>query len=83
MADADAIDVQGLWNDDVIGLAVGNSAALGKPRDAVTSLAPRDMALGQIVPFEVEIGVNGSTSPENGKIQIVGRWNTKTTSASD
>src|SRR4029453_12701188 len=59
------------------------SAVLGNPRDAVTSLAPRDMALGQIVPFEVEIKVTGNTSPEAGKIQIVGRWNTKTTSGNN
>ena len=49
------------------------NAVLGNPRDAVTSLAPRDLALGQIVPFEAEIKVKGSTSPENGKIQLVGR----------
>src|SRR5436190_560172 len=59
------------------------NAVLGNPLDAVTSLAPRDMALGQIVPFEVEIKGSGSTSPEGGKIQIVGQWSTKTESRFD
>ena len=36
--------------------------------DAVTSLAPEDLALGQIVPFEIEIKVDGDTAPENGVI---------------
>src|SRR5512133_1065909 len=38
--------------------------------DAVTSLAPKDMALGQVVPFEMEIMVSGSTAPENGTISF-------------
>ncbi len=38
--------------------------------DAVTSLAPQDMALGQIVPYEMVITVSGSTAPENGNIQF-------------
>ncbi len=51
--------------------------------DAVTSLMPKDLALGQIVPFEVEINVNGSTAPENGTIQFVADWLAKTTSGKD
>jgi hypothetical protein len=51
--------------------------------DSVTSLAPADMALGQIVPFEIIIDVGGSTSPENGVIQFTSGWNTKTTSNDD
>ena len=39
--------------------------------DAVTSLAPKDMSLCQIVPFFMEITVNGSTSPEGGKIHFL------------
>ncbi|NOR49079.1 MAG: DUF11 domain-containing protein, partial [Methanosarcinaceae archaeon] len=49
--------------------------------DAVTSLAPKDLALGQIVPFEVEIAVSGSTSPENGVITFTSGWNTHTTNS--
>jgi uncharacterized repeat protein (TIGR01451 family) len=41
------------------------------------------MALGQIVPFEVEVTVSGSAQREDGKIQIVGRWSTKTESGFD
>jgi len=51
--------------------------------DAVTSLAPRTLALGQIVPFEVEISVSGSTSPENGIITFSTSFNTNTTSGSN
>jgi hypothetical protein len=46
----------------------------------VTSLAPKDLALGQIVPFEVSVTFRGSTTPENGVIEFTGGWNTKTTS---
>ncbi len=56
------------------------SPATSSNRDAVTSLAPADLALGQIVPFFIEITVNGSTSPENGIIKITPEWLTKTTS---
>ena len=48
--------------------------------DAVTSLAPKDMALGQIVPFEMEIKVTGSTAPEGGVITFTTDWLAKTTS---
>jgi hypothetical protein len=48
--------------------------------DAVTSLAPKDMALCQIVPFFIEITVSGSTAPENGIITIDPEWLAKTTS---
>ena len=48
--------------------------------DAVTSLAPKDMALGQIVPFQMEIKVTGSTAPENGVITFTTEWLAKTTS---
>jgi hypothetical protein len=51
--------------------------------DAVTSLMPRTMALGQIVPFEIEIAVSGSTAPENGTIQFIGSWLAKTTNGDD
>ena len=46
------------------------NAIFGNPKDAVESLAPDDMILGQIVPFELDIDVDGSTSPETGKIRI-------------
>jgi len=49
----------------------------------VESLAPEDMALGQIVPFELEITVSGDTTPENGVITFVLGWNTLTTNSND
>ena len=48
--------------------------------DAVTSLFPKDMALGQIVPYEMVITVSGSTAPENGKISFTNTFDTNTTS---
>jgi hypothetical protein len=51
--------------------------------DAVDSLAPSTLALGQIVPFEVEISVSGDTTPENGVIEFTSRFNTNTTSGSN
>ncbi|HEY3311314.1 MAG TPA: hypothetical protein VGK00_06700 [Anaerolineales bacterium] len=51
--------------------------------DAVTSLMPKNLALGQIVPFEIEIAVSGSTAPENGTIKFIGDWLAKTTSGGD
>ncbi|MDV6348274.1 hypothetical protein R2083_12185 [Nitrosomonas sp. Is35] len=51
--------------------------------DAVTSLTPKDMALGQIVPFEMIISVNGDTAPENGVITFTTDFLAKTTSASN
>ena len=48
--------------------------------DAVASLAPQDMVLGQIVPFEMVITVDGSTAPENGTIQFNTSFATETTS---
>ena len=55
------------------------NAVYGSPKDAVSSLAPAAMALGQIVPFEVRIAVSGSTSPENGVIRFTPYWLAKTT----
>ncbi|MCL4295825.1 MAG: S8 family serine peptidase [Anaerolineae bacterium] len=54
------------------------NAIFGNPKNAVESLAPEDMILGQIVPFEIEIRVSGSVIPENGVIQIVSDYATKT-----
>jgi hypothetical protein len=54
------------------------NAVYGNPPDAVAALNPSDMALGQIVPFEVRIAVSGSTTPENGVIRFTGGWLTKT-----
>lgn len=51
--------------------------------DAVTSLAPKDMALCQVVPFYLVVDVSGSTSPENGTITVKPYWLTKTTSGGD
>ncbi len=43
-------------------------------------MAPGDMVLGQIVPFEIEIKVNGEISPEGGVIRFLAGWETMTTS---
>jgi len=50
--------------------------------NTVESLNPQDLVLGQIVPFEAEITVIGSTIPENGVIDIEMLWSTVTTSGS-
>ncbi len=60
--------------------AVAYDYAFTPRLDAVTSLMPKDMALGQIVPFEIEIKVTGSTTSENGVISFTGGWNTNTVS---
>ena len=52
-------------------------------KDAVESLAPKDLVLGQIVPFELEITVSGDTGPEDGVIHVNQYFNTKTTSGDD
>ncbi|MBT8322247.1 MAG: DUF11 domain-containing protein, partial [Eudoraea sp.] len=49
----------------------------------VESLAPEDMALGQVVPFETKISVSGDVTPENGVITFVVGWNTQTTNGDD
>jgi fimbrial isopeptide formation D2 family protein/uncharacterized repeat protein (TIGR01451 family)/LPXTG-motif cell wall-anchored protein len=46
----------------------------------IESLNPQDLALGQIVPYEAKITVNGSTEPENGTIQMTFSWDTVTQS---
>ncbi len=58
-------------------------AIYGSPKDAVESLEPRDMALGQIVPFELLISVDGSITPENGSIVVTPYFLTKTTNGGD
>jgi uncharacterized repeat protein (TIGR01451 family) len=55
------------------------NAIFGNPKNAVESLAPEDMILGQIVPFETEIRVTNSVLPENGRIKIVQEYLAKTT----
>lgn len=49
----------------------------------LASLNPSNLALGQIVPFEIKITVNGSVAPENGTINILNGWNTLTTNNSN
>ena len=49
----------------------------------VESLMPENMALGQIVPFEIKITVNGSTEPEGGTITFVAGWSTVTSNSGD
>ncbi len=43
------------------------------------SLAPQNLALGQIVAFETEVTVSGLTTPENGEITLSPNWSTDTT----
>ena len=57
-------------------VAYGTSSTL----DAVASLAPKDMALGQVVPYEMVITADGSTAPENGTISFTTTFDTNTTS---
>ena len=59
------------------------NAVFGSPKDSVQSLAPQDMALGQIVPFEVEITVSGSSVPEGGTINFKPEWLAKVTTGGD
>ena len=47
-------------------------------QDAVESLEPSELALGQIVPFELAVTVDDVTTPENGRIRIVADWATET-----
>jgi hypothetical protein len=44
----------------------------------VESLTPKEMALGQIVPFEIKIDVNGDTSAEDGVITFTASWDITT-----
>lgn len=46
-------------------------------------MAPADLALGQVVPFEVEITVSGDTTPEDSVTSFTGGWNTKTSNGED
>jgi len=46
----------------------------------VESLAPDNMALGQVVPFEIRISVDGAVTPENGVITFIAGWNIETSS---
>lgn len=49
----------------------------------VESLAPEDMALGQVVPFEIKITVDGETAPEDGVITFDAGWRIDTTNGGD
>ena len=70
----------GSASDPFPGAEAFQSPAIPSNLDAVTSLTPDDMALGQIVPFFIEISVSGSTAPENGIITVSPEWLAKTTS---
>lgn len=48
--------------------------------DSVSSLAPKDMAIGQIVPFQLEVTVGAGA---NGNLQFNPFFRTKTTSGAD
>ena len=64
-------------------LANAESATPAGANDSVSSLAPKGVELGQIVPFFLTVTVNGSTLPENGTITINPYWLTKTTNGGD
>ncbi|WP_394697739.1 beta strand repeat-containing protein [uncultured Methanomethylovorans sp.] len=65
---------------DPLANAVAYSHSSSTNPDAVTSLMPAEMGLGQVVPFEMEIRVNGITTPENGVIQVTTGFGTNTSS---
>ncbi len=48
--------------------------------DALTSLGGEPMCLGQVVPFEAVIAVDGGPGPEKGTIEFSASWSTYTTS---
>jgi uncharacterized repeat protein (TIGR01451 family) len=73
----------GISTDPLTGAEAYASPAIRSNEDGVTSLAPKDLALGQIVPFFLEVTVTGDTSAENGSITINPYWLTKTTSGDD
>ncbi|MFD0981820.1 DUF11 domain-containing protein, partial [Tropicimonas aquimaris] len=86
-----SIPFPGLPGTDYITGGRGDGSALipladfnnGTSDVRVESLAPEDMALGQIVPFETKISVSGDTAPEDGVITFVIGWNTLTTNGGD
>lgn len=47
------------------------------------SLEPSELALGQIVPYDIKITANGDTSKEGGKINLTCLWDTVTTNGND
>ena len=51
--------------------------------DAVQSLTPYSLALGAVVPFQMEVVVSGSVSDEDGTITVRPYWNTTTTNGSN
>ncbi|MBX7144018.1 MAG: PT domain-containing protein [Oligoflexia bacterium] len=60
-----------------------DDARFGDPLDAVKSLAPKDLSLGQVVAFEVKVcrtALVASQDPEHGAIQFDAGWRTNTTS---
>lgn len=60
-----------------------NAVAFGSTPDAVEALTlveGHKLALGQIVPFEAVIEMNGSRGPEDGRIEFTATWSTRTTS---
>lgn len=51
--------------------------------DGVNTLNPKNMVLGQIVPFEISIDVKGDTAPENGIMKFNTSFSTNTTSGAN
>jgi hypothetical protein len=59
------------------------SSTGGDAEVKVESLMPENLYLGQIVPFEFEITVDGLLWPEDGCMQFEAGWSTVTTSGGD
>ena len=70
--------VGGRYDDPLPDAVAYGPTAAPSHLDAVTSIMPKNLALGQIVPFEIEIAVLGDTTPENGMITFTSGWNTHT-----
>jgi hypothetical protein len=56
------------------------SSTGGDANVKIESLMPRDLYLGQIVPFEIEITVTDLEAPEDGDFQFIAGWSIITTS---
>jgi hypothetical protein len=68
--------------DSLIPFAKFNEAPSSGPSGnvKVESLMPYDLYLGQIVPFEIKISVDGLEAAEDGTITFTAGWSTETTS---
>lgn len=63
--------------------SVNNPMQVKDLYDTKESLEPEKLALGQIVPFVVQVDVNGSTGDKSGTINLTCEWDTLTSSKSN